>query len=120
MGGGGERRGEEAAEQLEEWRQAESEGQRRRRRRGETEEREDGGRGEVGLDDNWTRSHKTAVDEKFGSGEGDVASAFFTTSFQNRVERCGEAKTDGLLITLMCLHGTLGHIMLCHESFSNK
>jgi hypothetical protein len=50
MGGGGERRGEEAAEQLEEWRQAESEGQRRRRRRGETEEREDGGRGEVGLD----------------------------------------------------------------------
>jgi hypothetical protein len=41
------------------------------------------------------------VDEKFGSGEGDVASAFFTTSFQNRVERCGEAKTDGLLRTAM-------------------
>jgi hypothetical protein len=54
MGGGGERRGEEAAEQLEEWRQVESEGQ-RRRRRGETEER---GQGEVGLDDNRTQSHK--------------------------------------------------------------
>jgi hypothetical protein len=43
------------------------------------------------------------VDEKFGSGEGDVASAFFTTSFQNRVERCGEAKTDGLLRTAIVI-----------------
>jgi hypothetical protein len=42
------------------------------------------------------------VDEKFGSGEGDVASTFFTTSFQNRVERWGKRKPEGLLRTLIC------------------
>jgi hypothetical protein len=32
------------------------------------------------------------VDEKFGSGEGDVASAFFTVLFRNRMERWAERK----------------------------